>query len=216
MPLENKQIQEALQELRGKSKKRNFNQSVELIINLRDVDVKAPEGRIQEVIELPNPTSRDISICVLATGDMALRAKKAGAFMVLQREDVESLANDKKRQRDIAKKADFFIAEAPLMPLVGRVFGSILGPRGKMPTPVPPTANIEDVIERHRRMTGVRVRGQPILQCRIGTEDMKDEELIDNIQTVIRRVEGRLKRGIKNIGSIHLKTAMGPPIKVNL
>jgi len=216
MPLDNKKIQEALKDLREKSKKRNFNQSVELVINLREIDVKAPEGRIQEMIELPYPTRKSLNICVLATGDIALRARKAGASMVLQREDIEGLANDKKKQRDIAKKADFFIAEAPLMPLVGRTLGSILGPRGKMPTPVPPTANIEDVIERHRKMTGVRVRGQPILQCRVGTEDMKDEELLDNIQTVIRRVEGRLKRGLKNVGSIYLKTTMGPAVKVNL
>jgi len=215
MPIENKKIQEALKELRSESRKRNFNQSVELIINLRDVDVKAPEGRIQEIIELPRPISKNVSICVLATGDMALRARKAGADIVLQREDIDNLANDKKKQREIAKKADFFIAEAPLMPLVGRVLGPILGPRGKMPTPLPPTDNIEHAIERHRKMTGVRTRGQPILQSRIGTEDMTDEDLIDNAQAVIRRVEARLKRGTENIRSIYLKTTMGPPIKLN-
>jgi len=216
MPLDNEKIRETIKELRDKSEKRSFNQSVELIINLRDIDMKAPEGRIQEVIELPYQTKKNLSICVLATGDTALRARKAGADIVLQREEIESLANDKKKQRELAKKADFFIAEAPLMPLVGRVFGSILGPRGKMPTPVPPTANMEDVIGRHRRIIGIRVRSQPIIQCRIGTEDMTDEELIDNIQTVIRRLEGRLKRGIKNIGSIYLKTTMGSSVKIDI
>lgn len=215
MPIENKKIQEALKELRSRSEKRNFNQSVDLMINLREVDVKAPEGRIQEIIELPHAISKNVSVCVLATGDMALRARKAGADMVLQREDIDSMANDKKKQREIAKKADFFIAEAPLMPLIGKVLGPILGPRGKMPTPLPPTANIEDAIERHRRMTGVRVRGQPILQSRIGTEDMTDEQLIDNIQAVLRRVEAKLKRGTENIRSIYLKTTMGSPIKVS-
>lgn len=216
MPIENKNIREAIEELRSKSKKRTFNQSVELIINLRDIDMKKPEGRIQEVVELPHPMGKKLSVCVLATGDMALRARRAGADRVLQREDIESLASDKKRQREVANGVDFFIAEAPLMPLVGRVFGSILGPRGKMPTPVPPTASIEDEIERHRRMSRVRARGQPTLQCRVGTEDMKDEELVDNIQSVVRRIEGRLRRGIKNIGSIYLKETMGPPVKVNL
>jgi len=216
MPLDNRKIQESIKELRSKSEKRNFNQSVELIINLRDIDVKKPEGRIEEVIELPHPANKSVSVCVFATGDMALRARRAGADTVLQREDIENLANDKKKQRQMAKKMAFFIAEAPLMPLVGRVFGSILGPRGKMPTPTPPTANIEDEIAKHRRTTRVRVRGQPTLQCRIGTEDMKDEELIDNIQTVVRRIEGRLKKGIKNIGSIYLKNTMGPPVKVSL
>lgn len=216
MPIEKKNVQEALKGLRRNPKKRNFNQSVELIINLRDVDVKKPESRIQEVIELPRPIGKKVKIGVFATGDMALRARRSGADLVLEREEIERLTNDKKRQRQIARSIDFFIAEAPLMPLVGRVFGSILGPRGKMPTPVPPTVNIEDVIERHRRMVLVRARGQPTVQCRVGTEDMTDEDIIENVQAVIRRIEGKLKRGIKNIRSIYLKTTMGPPIKVKI
>ena len=216
MALEARNLQEAISEMRSQSKKRNFNQSVELIINLRDVDVKKPEGRIQEVIELPHPFGRNVGVCVIATGDLALRARRAGVDIVLEREDLDTLAGDKKRQREIADKADFFVAEAPLMPLVGRVFGSILGPRGKMPTPVPPRVNIEDVIERHRRRTRVRARGQPTLQCRVGTQNMTDEELLDNIQTVVRRIEGRLRRGMRNIDSVYLKLTMGPPVKVSI
>ena len=216
MVLDAKNLQEAISELRSSSKKRNFNQSAELIINLRDVDMKKPEGRIQEVIELPHPLGKNVGVCVIATGGLSLRARRAGADIVLEREDLESLAGDKKRQRETAKKASFFIAEAPLMPLVGRVLGSILGPRGKMPTPVPPTADIEEIIERQRRMTRIRSRGQPTLECRVGTEDMSDKDLQDNIQAVIGRVERRLKRGMKNIDSVYLKLSMGPPIKVSI
>lgn len=216
MVLDAKNLQEAISELRSSSKKRNFNQSAELIINLRDVDMKKPEGRIQEVIELPHPLGKNVGVCVIATGGLSLRARRAGADIVLEREDLENLAGDKKRQRETAKKASFFIAEAPLMPLVGRVLGSILGPRGKMPTPVPPTADIEEIIERQRRMTRIRSRGQPTLECRVGTEDMSDRDLQDNIQAVIGRVERRLKRGMKNIDSVYLKLSMGPPIKVSI
>lgn len=216
MVLDAKNLQEAISELRSSSKKRNFNQSAELIINLRDVDMKKPEGRIREVIELPHPLGKNVGVCVIATGGLSLRARRAGADIVLEREDLESLAGDKKRQRETAKKASFFIAEAPLMPLVGRVLGSILGPRGKMPIPVPPTADIEEIIERQRRMTRIRSRGQPTLECRVGTEDMSDRDLQDNIQAVIGRVERRLKRGMKNIDSVYLKLSMGPPIKVSI
>ncbi|MEM1607034.1 MAG: 50S ribosomal protein L1, partial [Candidatus Bathyarchaeia archaeon] len=133
-----------------------------------------------------------------------------------EREEIESLMGDKKRQRQIAKRFDSFIATAPLMPLVGRVFGAILGPRGKMPTPVPPTVDIEREVERHRRLVMVRTRGQPVLSCRVGTEDMSDDELIDNIEAVLSRIEGKLKRGIKNIASIYIKATMGPPVKVKI
>jgi large subunit ribosomal protein L1 len=216
MSVERKNLREALKELREKTPKRNFNQSIELIINLQDVDLKKPENRIQETIELPHPLGKKVSVCVFASGDAALRARRAGADIVLEREEIESLMGDKKRQRQIANKADSFIATAPLMPIVGRVFGAILGPRGKMPTPIPPTANIESEIERHRKLVNVRARGQPVLSCRVGTEDMSDDEIIDNIDAVLRRIEGKLKRGIKNISSIYIKATMGPPIKVRV
>lgn len=209
-------LKAALKEVRESPAKRNFNQSIELIINLRDVDMKKPEGRIQEKIELPRSLDRKVNVCVFANGDMALRARRGGADLVLESAEIEGLMTDKKRQRQIAKSMDSFIAAAPLMPIIGRVFGAILGPRGKMPTPVAPTANIEEEIGRHRRMILIRTRGQPVLQCRVGTEGMSDDELVENIQTVLGRVSGKLKRGVKNIEAVYLKTTMGPSVKVNL
>ena len=214
MPISAESVLKAVKKARENSKKRNFVQSFELIINLQDIDPKKPEGRIMERIELPHRIGKGNRVCVFATGDLALKARRAGADLVLGREDIEALAGDKKGQRKLAKSYDFFIAEAPLMPLIGRVLGSMLGPRGKMPTPVPPTADIKDQIERHRKMVSLRLRGQPVLQCRVGTEDMPDEQIVENIQTVLERIEGKLKRGIKNIRSIYIKTTMGSPVKV--
>lgn len=214
MPLDTKTILDVIKEVKGKSEKRNFVQSIELVINLQDVDPKKPESKIQELIELPYPPGKENRICVVASGEMALKAKRAGADLVVERGDLEALMGDKKKQKEIAETYDFFIAEAPLMPIVGRSLGATLGPKGKMPTPIPPTADIADQIKKQRKMLLVRLRGQPVLQCRVGNENMPDEEITQNVQAVIRRVEGKLKRGIKNIRSIHLKTAMGPPVKV--
>jgi len=214
MPLNMKSILDAVKEAKDKSKKRNFAQSVELVINLRDVDPKKPENKIQELIELPYPAGKESKICVIASGEMALKAKRAGANLVIERGNLEALMGDKKKQKELAKTYDFFIAEAPLMPLVGKSLGAILGPKGKMPTPVPPTANIVDQIEKHRKMVLLRMRGQPVLQCRVGNENMVDKEIAENAQVVVGRIEGKLKRGIKNIRSIHLKTTMGPQVKV--
>ena len=115
---------------------------------------------------------------------------------------------------DIAKKYDLFIAEAPMMPLVGKSLGASLGPRGKMPTPVPPNADIKEQIMKHRKIVFVRMRGQPVIHCRIGNETMKDEEIAENVQAVVRRIESKLKRGIKNFKSVYLKTSMGSSVKV--
>ena len=216
MPLDEKNLLQAIKEVKEKSKKRSFVQSIELIISLRDIDPKKPEGKIQELIELPNSTGKENRVCVIASGEMALKAKKANADLVIKKTELQALAGDKKKQKELAKAYDFFIAEAPLMPLVGKILGATLGPKGKMPTPVPPTANIAEHIKKHRKMVFIRVREQPVLQCRVGTENMEDNKIAENSQAVIRRVEGKLRRGIKNIRSIHLKTSMGSPIKMKM
>ncbi len=216
MPLKTKSILDAVKEAKGKSKKRNFAQSLELAINLQDVDPKKSANRIQERIELPHSAGKESKICVIASGELALKAKRSGANLVIERGELEALMGDKQKQKELAKTYDFFIAEAPLMPLAGKSLGATLGPRGKMPTPVPPTANIADQIKKHRKMVFLRMRDQPVLQCRVGNENMADEEIAENIQAVVRRIEGKLKRGIQNIKSIHLKTTMGTPVKVSM
>lgn len=217
MPIEQKTLLSALKEAKEKGGKRNFTQSVELILNLQDIDMKAPEGRLQENVELPYPPAEKTNkICVIATGELALKAKRANADLVLDKAELEGLAGKKKDLRKLANEYDFFIAEAPLMPLVGKVLGPALGPRGKMPVPVPPTADIESLLKKYRKTVVVRMRNQPVIQCRIGTENMKEEELAENIQTVLRVIEGKLKRGMKNIKSICVKTTMGAPVKIKL
>lgn len=217
MPIEQKTLLSAVKEAKEKSGKRNLTQSVELILNLQDIDMKTPEGRLQENVEMPYPPAEKTNkICVIATGELALKAKRANADLMLDRADLEGLAGKKKELRKLANEYDFFIAEAPLMPLVGKVLGPALGPRGKMPIPVPPTADIENLLNKYRKTIVVRLRNQPVIQCRIGTENMKEEELAENIQAVLRVVEGKLKRGMKNIKSVCIKTTMGAPVKIKL
>lgn len=214
MPLDQKTILSAVKEAKEKSQKRKFNQSIELIIKLQDIDMKAPESKIQEIIELPYAPEKANKVCVIGSGEFAMKAKNANADYVIERGELESLAGKKQDLRKVANNYDFFIAEAPLMPLVGRTLGSVLGPRGKMPVPVPPSADIASLIKKHRKTIIVRMRNQPILQNRVATENMKDEEITENVQTVLRVLEGKLKKGMKNIKVVYIKTAMGTPVKI--
>jgi len=215
MSLDQKTILTAIKEVKEKSKKRNFTQSVELILNLKDIDMKSPEGRIQERIELPHPSpEKPNKICVIATGELALKAKRAKADLVMGKDELGGLAGRKKDLRKIANEYNFFMAEAPLMPRVGKTLGPALGPRGKMPVPVPPTADISSLIKKYRKMVFVRMRNQPVIRCRVGTESMKEEEIAENVQTVLKTIERKLKRGTKNIKTVYLKTSMGKPVKI--
>jgi large subunit ribosomal protein L1 len=214
MSLDKKTLLDAVKEAKSKSGQKKFNQTVDLILDIKEVDMKAPEGKIQAVVELPHATGKPNKICVIGSGELALKARSAGAERVIERTELDALTNKKKDLRKLASDYDVFIAEAPLMPLVGRVLGPVLGPRGKMPVPVPPNADIASVIARNRNTVVVRMRNQPIIQVPVGTENMSEEELVDNIQVVLRLIEGKLKRGLKNIKYAFIKTSMGSPVKI--
>jgi large subunit ribosomal protein L1 len=210
------EILKAVDAAKKNAKKRKFNQSVELVLALRDIDIKKPENRINEIIELPKPPSREVKVAVFATGDLAVRARNAGANEVYGKEVLNDLVNDKKQARNLVQGIDFFIAETSLMPLVGRVLGSILGPRGGMPTPIPPTAPIDVLINRRRRTVQLRIRSQLSAQCKVGSEDMDSEDIANNIQIILTRLERRLEKGLRNIRKAYVKTTMGPPTKIAL
>jgi len=214
MPLDQKTILDAIKEAKEKSKKRNFTQSIELVLSLKDIDMKSPEGKLQEIIELPYSSEKQNKICVIASGELALKAKRANVDLLIERAELEGFAGKKRNLRKIANEYDFFIAEAPLMPLVGKILGPVLGPRGKMPIPVSPTADIASLIEKHRKTVIVRMRNQPVLHCRVGSENMKEEEIAENIQAVLGVIEGKLKRGIKNVKLAYIKTSMGKPVSI--
>jgi large subunit ribosomal protein L1 len=214
MPLDKKTIVDAIKDAKEKSGGKKFNQTVDFILNIQELDMKAPEGKIQEIVELPHATGKLNKICVIASGELAFKARKANADNVIERVDLDNIAGKKKDLRKLASEYDVFISEAPLMALVGKTLGPVLGPRGKMPIPVPPTADIAALLTKHRKTVIVRMRNQPIIQVSVGSESMSEEELFDNIQAVLRVLEGKLKRGLKNIKVAFIKTSMGVPVKV--
>lgn len=216
MPLTKENIQKALEELRKNKKKRNFKESLELIIKLKELDLKKPENRINQTIILPHDIGKSVKVCVIATGQLALKSKEANADLVLGKDQLTDLGNDKKAAKKLLQEYGFFVAEAPLMPLVGKTIGPTLGPRGKMPTPINPNAPIADVIDQARRTIKIRVRDQPVIQCRIGVDDMSDDNLSENIQAIFSSIEGKLERGVRNISEILIKTTMHEPVKLVL
>jgi large subunit ribosomal protein L1 len=214
MPLDNKTILEAIKQAKAKSGDKKFNQTIDLILDITEIDMKSPEGKIQEVVELPHTTGKPNKICVIAQGEFAVKAKNSQADQVIDRADLDALNGKKKELRKLASDYDVFISEAPLMPLVGRILGPVLGPRGKMPVPVPPNADIAALINKHRKTVVVRMRNQPIIQVSVGAQQMKDEELVENTMAVLRVLDGKLKRGLKNVKYAFLKTSMGEPVKI--
>jgi large subunit ribosomal protein L1 len=175
--------------------------------------MRQPSNRLDLRLSLPNGIGNQ-KVLVFAQGDLALRARRAGADSVVEPRELDDLAKDKKAAKRRLKDYDIFVAEAPLMPTVGRVAGPILGPKGKMPTPVPPQAPIDAILERQRRSVILRSRERPFVKCKVGQESMSDDELVGNIESILNNLINTLKRGRNNIRSVYVKMTMGPAIRV--
>ncbi|MBE0518440.1 MAG: 50S ribosomal protein L1 [Thermoplasmata archaeon] len=204
---------EIMKKLQTESKKRNFVESVELAVNLKDIDLSNPKNRIQEEIMLPHGRGREIKVGIFGGSEMAVKAKGV-ADAIVQPEEIEEIAKDKTKAKKFARANDFFVAEAPLMPTIGKRLGVILAPRGKMPKPIPPGSDPKSIIEKLKVSVTVRTKDKKTFHLPIGTKEMTPEQLAENLDAVIKRLTSKLERGKMNIRSAYVKTTMGPSFKV--
>ncbi|MDO5843554.1 MAG: 50S ribosomal protein L1 [Methanocorpusculum sp.] len=193
--------------------KRNFQESVDITINLKHVDMAQPKNRIDETILLPKAMGVK-KIAVLGKGDIISQARNAGVDLIIGAEEIERLGGAPREARKLAGAYDFFLAETAVMPLVGRYLGQRLGPRGKMPQPIPPGQDITPIVERLRNSIKVRSKDRLNMSVKIGTTAMTPEDVSENLDAILKRVLGRLENGELNIRSIYVKTTMGPAVKV--
>ncbi|MGM0398985.1 MAG: 50S ribosomal protein L1 [Halobacteriota archaeon] len=206
-------IEEAVTRALEEAPERNFRETVDLAINLRDIDLNDPSNRIDESVVLPSGTGQETTIVVFAEGETAVRAEDV-ADDVLDGDDLEDLGDDSDAAKDLADATNFFVAEASMMQDIGRYLGTVLGPRGKMPTPLQPDDDVVETVNRMKNTVQVRSGDRRTFHTRVGAEDMSAEDIADNIDVIIRRLHGDLEKGPLNVDSIYVKTTMGPAVEV--
>jgi len=207
------EIEQAVTRALDEAPPRNFRETVDLAINLRDLDLNDPSNRVDESIVLPEGTGQDTSIVVFAEGETAVRAQEA-ADDVLDSDDLADLGDDDDAAKDLAGETDFFIAEENMMQNIGRYLGTVLGPRGKMPDPLSPDDDVVEVVERLKNSVQLRSGDRRTFHTRVGAEDMSAEEIADNIDVILRRLHADLEKGPMNIDDVYVKTTMGPAVEV--
>ena len=215
--MDKEQIQAALAKAKDISDKRNFTQSVDLIINLRGIDLKKQEHQIDAFITLPHSRGKKVKVCALVGAELEEQAK--GIFDSTIMSDNFEKHKDKKEIKKIANSFDFFVAQANTMPKVATVFGRVFGPRGKMPNPksgsvVPPNANLRPLYEKLQRTVRAVNKTAPLVQCPIGTEDMNINDVAENALTVYNSLLQLLPNEKHNIKDIYIKLTMGRPVKI--
>ena len=206
-------VNQVIEDALKSDKERKFVETVEVAINLRDVDLQNPQKRINAEVALPHGRGRPARVAVFAQGEMAVISKKI-VDTVLGPEQIDELSENKREARKLADRFDFFVAETGLMATIGKSLGVVLGPRGKMPRPIPPQADIERIINSLTNLVPVRSKDRPTFHVPFGNISMSQDQLAENLETILKRVESNLDRGADNIASIWVKTTMGKAVRL--
>lgn len=212
--MENK-INQAIKDALSNAPKRNFIESVDITFTIKDVDLKNPTNRIKEEIRLPSGRGRELKIAMFAASEAASMAKAAG-LTVITPQEIEDLGSKKGKAKKIANTYDYFLSEVPHMGIIGRYLGVVLGPRGKMPRPVPPTLDPAIIAKGLMSTVVIKSGDKTTFHTAIGTSSQSEEELSANAMAVYNRVISKLERGVGNIRSLYIKTSMGPAQQIEV
>ena len=208
-------ISQAIKDALENAPERKFVESVDIAFTIKDVDLKNPNNRIKEEVRLPSGRGKELKIAMFAAGEAATKAKDAGIHVITPQE-IEELGGKKGKAKKIANSYDFFLSEVPHMGLIGRYLGVVLGPRGKMPRPVPPTLDPSIIAAGLKSTVIVKSGDKMTFHAAIGTASQSQEELSANAMEIYNRVISKLERGIGNIRSLYIKTTMGPAQRIEV
>ena len=203
------ELKQALEELR-KNEKRKFDQGIDLIVNLKGIDIK--KDNISTIVKMPYKI-KDKKVCGFLTN-------KSSLIKTISQPDFIKY-KDKKLLKKLVKEFDFFIAIAPLMPSVATTFGKILGPAGKMPSPQlgilmkEDEESIRQLLDNIEKSAKIRVK-EASVKIAAGKENMKDEQILANINALYPGIISALPNKKENVKNVMIKLTMSKPIKVEM
>jgi large subunit ribosomal protein L1 len=210
-------VTKAIEEVQEASKKRNFSQTYDIVVSLKNFDMK--REKVDFFLDLNHSVGKPKKICALVAGELFDQSKET-MDKTLHVDEFQKVANEKRGPRALAEQYDYFVAQGNIMAKVATSFGKILGSRGKMPNPkagcvVPPNANLQQLKERLQRRIRVSAAKTPVIQIAIGNEAQNKDEVVDNIMTFYNSLLNHLPQRENNVKRIQLKLTMSKAVEVN-
>jgi len=214
--MDKKTALQAIKELR-KNEPKKFTQSVELIVNLKEINLKNPDEQVEFFTQAPHQI-KPKKICAIVAGELEAESQKVMDKTITQSE-LEKLKGDKKAVKKLAEEYDYFIAQANIMGQIAGVVGRVFGPRGKMPNPkagcvVPPKGALQPLYDRLQSTVRIIAKKVPMIQLSIGNESMSDDVLAENIAYFYDQIQHHLPREKHNIKNAYVKLTMSKPVRL--
>jgi len=201
-----------LLEYSTETKKRNFLETVELQIGLKNYDPQR-DKRFSGTVKLPKVPRPGMSICVLGDQHDIDRAKHHG-IDAMSTDDLKKLNKNKKLIKKLARKYDAFIASDSLIKQIPRLLGPGLSKAGKFPTPVSHAEDLNNKVTDVKSTIKFQLKKVLCMGVAVGNVGMTEDELIGNIMLAVNYLVSLLKKGWQNVGSLTIKATMSPPKRV--
>lgn len=187
-----------------------FDETIELHVRL-GVDGRNADQQVRGVVVLPNGTGKSVRVLVIARGDKADEATKAGADFV-GAEEIVAKINGGWLDFDVC------ITTPDMMGVVGRI-ARILGPKGLMPNPKSGTVTTDVTKAINDVKAGkveYRLDKTNNVHVIIGKKSFGKEKLTENFNCVMDAIVKAKPAAAKGqyIKNVTLASTMGPGVKV--
>ena len=217
--MDKKSIEASLNKVLEEKGNKKFTQTIDLIIKLKDLDLKKNDQQIDFFINLPFSKGKEAKICGLVGPELVSESQKHFDHTI-EAHDFDALKSNSKEIKKLAETYDYFVAQATIMPQVATVFGRILGSRGKMPNPkagcvVPPKAQLGPLAGRLKQTVRVSAKTSLVISVPVGKENQEVSELVENIDSIYKGVVSHAVQGENNFKSAALKLTMGKLVRID-
>lgn len=195
-----------------KGKKRNFIETVEAQVTLKNYD-PVRDKRFSGSFRLPTVPRPKLKCCVLGSAAHCEQADRIGVDH-MSVEDLKKLNKNKKMVKKLAKRYDFFIASDNLIKQIPRLLGPGLTKAGKFPTLLGNNEDMQGKIDELKATIKFQMKKVMCLNVSVGNVEMDAREIFTNTQLAANFLASLLKKQWQNIGQIYIKTTMGPSIQI--
>jgi large subunit ribosomal protein L10Ae len=196
------------------TKKRNFLETIELQIALKNYDA-SKDKRFTGVVRLPIAPKKKFTVCIIGDAKDMERAKTAGVPSMSQ-DDLKKLKKDKKLVKKLANSYDAFLASASLIRMIPRIAGPGFNKAGKFPSVLGPNEDIAEKVESLKASIKFQLKAKKALCLGVPVANvgMTQDDVQANTTLAVNFMVSLLSKNWQQVKRLYIKSTMGPSHRI--